>query len=428
LLKLEILIHFFRTSILITQNGGNTMQQKKRLIFSAIIVFISLLMGYTATAATKKIKVGYSIPLNVSFGVEINRALKVAVPMLNKAGGITVKGERYDLEVKVLDDQYNADKARTNAERFIYQDGFKHIFYLGSVPVIAAFPVTEKAGALMLAGASTDKHLMPPSRYTFRSAEGPLAKAVKFKFVRDHFPNAKTIVLTEQDDEAGKADGRRVAKIAPYYNFKLLDTLYYPRGSKDFTSIATKIKSINPDIVVFAATEAGTAIGLQIKALRIAGYTGGVAKTEELNMKELKSVASNEQLEGLIGKVGPDLDPNVSQLFKDFKKNFIAEYGEWPTIYYGFLSALHMFKAAVEKADSLEVEDIAKAIEGGLEWETFSGGFMNIKRQDIGINRMAGCIAGASFGVVTNGKHVYEKSYSIQEVYRAASKVYGISR
>jgi len=403
---------------------------KGRLLLSGVVLVLAFVLaaGGISDAARKKIRVGYSIPLNVSFGVEINRALQVAVPMFNQAGGITVNGQRYDLEIMVLDDQYTPDKGRTNAERFVHREKMKYVFYLGSVPTVAAYPVTEEAGVLMLSGATTDKHLFPPSKYTFRSAEGPLAKAVKWKYIRDHWPNAKTVVLTEQDDEGGRADAARVRKIAPFYNFKLLNTLYYPRGTKDFTSIATKIKSINPDIVAFAATEAGTGIGLQIKALRAAGYAGGVAKTEELNMNELRSVASVRDLEGLIGKVGPDLDPNRSKLYMDFKKAFINKYGEWPTIYFGFLSCIHMFKAALEKANSLKVADIAAAIEKGLEWENYSGPFMNIKRQDIGVNRNAGCIAGAGFGVVKNGEHVFERRYSIWEVYEAAKKVYGISR
>jgi hypothetical protein len=185
--------------------------------------------------------------------------------------------------------------------------------------------------------------------------------------------------------------------------------------------------SINPDVVVFAATEAETAIGLQIKAIRAAGYKGKIAKTEELNMVELKGIASTADIEGLVGKVGADQIQPLPKELADFKAAYTAKYREWPTIYYGFLSCMYMFKAAAEKAQSLEVPDIAAAI-SGLVWQNINGPYMTYYREDIKLNRPVGVCTNNPMGVVKNGELVLQRTYSIEETFAASALVYGVTR
>ena len=396
-----------------------------------VVLIMSAIIACAQPAPGQKpvIKIGYSIPLNVSFGANINKALDIAVPQFNADYGVKVKGTRYDLQIIKRDDNSSADLGRTNAERFINEDKVKYVFYIGSATTTAAFPVTEQAGVLLFSGAAVDQHLLPPSKYTFRSAESFHSKAVKWKYIREHFPKATKVGLIVSDNAGGKTDADRCKAIAPIYNLVLTDEyiLYYPPGAKDFTAIATKLANLNPDVVVFNATEADTAIGLQIKALRAAGYKGGLAKTEEVNVDELKNVASPQEYEGLLGKCQPDQLPQVSKMLKDFKAGYQAQFKEWPTFLYGFLSCVPMFKAAAEKANSLEVPDIANAV-NGLEWESWSGPFETFCRQDLKVTRPVGVESIAPMGYIKNGVLTWEKTYSLKEAQEAAGKVYGVTK
>lgn len=378
-------------------------------------------------APPQVIKMGYSIPLNMSYGVGVKKALDVYLPQFNQTG-ITIKGQKYIVELDIRDDESKPDLGRTNAEYFV-QAKLNYVVYIGSATTVAAATVTEAANVLMFSGASTDQHLLAPAKYTFRSAESYHSKSIKWKFIRDHFPNAKTVGIFEQDNESGKVDAARCKQIAPVYNLSLPDSnvLFYPAGASDFTAIATKMVSINPDIIVFAATEAETAIGLQVKALRAAGYKGGLAKTEELNITELKQVASLTDIEGMIAKCQPDAMPDTSKAFNDFKTAYIAKYGDWPTIYYGFLAFLPMFKAAAEKANSLEVPNVAAAI-SGLEWVHLSGPFATFYREDIKLDRPVGVESVAPMGVIKNGVLTWEKTYTLAECTAANNSVYGVTK
>ena len=82
---------------------------------------------------------------------------------------------------------------------------------------------------------------------------------------------------------------------------------------------------------------------------------------------------------------------------------------------------------AAEKANSLEVADIANAITG-LEWESWSGPFATFYREDIKVNRPVGVESIAPMGYVKNGELIWEKTYSIKEAQEAAEKVYGITK
>lgn len=89
------------------------------------------------------------------------------------------------------------------------------------------------------------------------------------------WPNAKTVVFLAPNDEGGRARATEEKQVAESFGVKVLDTLFYPRSAVDFTSLAVKAKSYNPDVVDYPGADTGTQFGLQVKAVYATGFKGG---------------------------------------------------------------------------------------------------------------------------------------------------------
>jgi len=142
-------------------------------------------------------------------------------------------------------------------------------------------------------------------------------------------------------------------------------------------------------------------------------------------MDALKAVASDEVLEGLTGRIPADLAPVPNPLVKAFKAEWIKEYGEpFPRLAFGFMGAFYAFTAAVQKADSLNSDDIWNAMQG-LEYDSLEGHCIMTKRPDFGVTRFADCGAPMNFGRIIKGQIIWEYEVTAQEVIDASAKVRG---
>ena len=142
---------------------------------------------------------------------------------------------------------------------------------------------------------------------------------------------------------------------------------------------------------------------------------------------DLLAVASAENLEGMVVLMPENLAPNPNALLEQFKQAYIAEYGDFPPMRIPFITSIMEFKAAAEKANSLDPDAMAAAMEG-LEFEAFDGINILIKRQDLGIERACELITAAHYAVIQDGELIWVVSYSAQEVYEAANAAIGITK
>src|SRR5690606_15218719 len=99
----------------------------------------------------------------------LQHAAELAADDVNAAGGHQVAGKRYKVEVIPYDDKYQANEAVTVANRLVFEDKVKYIIGpVGSAPVLAIQPITEKNGVIVMTLGFTPKALGPDKPYTFR--------------------------------------------------------------------------------------------------------------------------------------------------------------------------------------------------------------------------------------------------------------------
>jgi ABC-type branched-subunit amino acid transport system substrate-binding protein len=244
--------------------------------------------------------------------------------------------------------------------------------------------------------------------------------------VKKIYPNARTVVFISPNDEGGRTRAAEEKQVAESFGVKVLDTLFYPRTAVDFSSIAVKAKSLNPDLVDYPGADTGTQFGLQIKAVYAAGFRGGQISAINPKMAEVTSVAGNDALEGLVCKM-PDTElPNPPPLARAVKEDYIKKYGKWSDASIPWIPAWFALLAAIKNADSLEPEAIADLIAAkGLQWQRPDGAATMVRRPDLGNNRYCDSCAEAAYAQVKTGKLDPIGRVPLNEVIGACEKVFG---
>jgi branched-chain amino acid transport system substrate-binding protein len=382
----------------------------------------------TPAAEVKILKVGCTLPFTNSLGIDTKKALEgIIIPAFNKAGGLTVKGQKYNIEMVIYDDQYTAPGGRAAVEKLVNDDKVKYIIcQVGSAPIVAGLAVTEPAKVLVMCGGASPTIVSPSNKYVFGTATWRTNLAPLFPLLKKAFPAAQTMVNLSPDDETGRSLAAANTKAAEAVGIKVLDSIYYPRDTQDFAPFATKIMALKPDIMDYPGTAAGTQFGLQFKALYEAGLKVAHVSPMAPNPVEIFSVAPKQSMEGLISVMASTDVPNPSPMAQQYKNAWMAKYGDWSNASLNWIPAFYAFVEAVKKADSLDPEVIATYMSSnGLQWESPNGKAMLVKRPDIKNDRYCDTCASLDFGLFKNGNYEYIGTISAEEALKANQAAFG---
>jgi branched-chain amino acid transport system substrate-binding protein len=226
----------------------------KRSVWSVVvllgIMIVFVLTGSSRAQSVQTLKVGSVLPLNMGMGVDTKNALEMLAADLNAAGGVVVKGQRYNVQLIVYDDKYVAETGRAAIERLIYQDKVKYLIStISSATILSGLALVEQEKILNLPSCATPRILDQNLRYTLGSSTVRTSLPPIWTAAKKLWPNAKTVVFLSPNDEGGKARATEEKQVAEAFGVKVLDTLYYARTTTDFSSLALKAKSYNPDLI-----------------------------------------------------------------------------------------------------------------------------------------------------------------------------------
>ena len=162
------------------------------------------------------------------------------------------------------------------------------------------------------------------------------------------------------------------------------------------------------------------------KALYDVGYKGGLL---------FNNIA--ETWKEIIDKVGPEAIEGAVCGFKDPRQYrtekwvlelcdaYEKKYGVWETDAVNWISGWFAFMTAVKKANSLDVDDLAKALDG-LEVECLDCRRRFVARPDKKNPRTCDSVPQQMPGAVKNGKFQLMKIMSIDENYEKTIKAFGL--
>jgi branched-chain amino acid transport system substrate-binding protein len=396
------------------------------LFFLLVAAIFSFGDAFGQASPKKTVKIGCSLPLNISFGAEIKVALDLAVDMVNRDGGITVGKEAYKVEMVIYDNKYKPEPAIAATQRLINIDKVKGLVAdTGAASILASIPIAQQSGLPMLCSSHSDRVVDPRYKYVYIVSTARSVD-ILYPLLLKARPDIKTAVIAAQDDETGRDMTRRAQIILGQRGVKVLDSFFFPRDMRDYTPVSTKVASLKPD--VFAIPGMGGAaekMGLMSKALYDTNWRGVTFVTAAPVVKDLANICPRGEAEGLYIPLGDFTElPNAPPLAVKMRKAFEQKHGEWRESGASWTMPFWFWVAAVQKAGSFEAAQIDKAL-AGLEVETPIGMAKMIKRPDLNNPKYVDTMVTPALAQVKGNKGVHIASMTTRDAIRELEKTYG---
>lgn len=375
---------------------------KKRVfaLLSAIALLLALVGGCSGDPSSNSpsggngdtpnvIKFGAALPLTGGLAMEGEKHQKgydLWAEETNKAGGITVDGKQYQVEMVYYD--YKSDNATAVklAEKLITEDKVNFLFGpMGSAAAKAVSAVTEKYQIPMISpSASSEEVFTEGYKYHFgtftpnATLTEPLADIAKEKGVT-------SIAIVSRNDLMPLSIANEMKTSCESRGIEVKYFEQYAQGTTDFSAMLIQVQKANPDwILITGYAEDGLQSIKQLKELNV----------EPKMLTMIAGAAYKEFIDGLgkdseyittacwwhqsVGYEGDD----VFKTSANFASIYEAKYGALPD--YPVASAASVgciYSQAIEKANSLD----PKAVRDVMDEETFSTFFAPIKFADSGI-------------------------------------------
>jgi branched-chain amino acid transport system substrate-binding protein len=229
---------------------------------------------------------------------------------------------------------------------------------------------------MIFAIAGGDSYLGKSHPLTFRPYYDIPASsnAILTEFKKESGNSAPTVDFVEPDDDLGHSLSGKAAAYAEQLGYNS-NVIYLSRSSTDYTPTATKVVGDHPDIIDFGPTP-GDQYGPFIKVAQQQGYKGVFSFPDTLDSTTVaKSVPMKDIAGSLTAPAWTSFPSPAGKFFSTSVKKQVDSVQGWTA--QAFDNIL-LFKAAVEKAGSLDPHAIATALgqvsaEGALGHVSYGG-------------------------------------------------------
>ncbi|TEA77235.1 ABC transporter substrate-binding protein [Allopusillimonas ginsengisoli] len=342
------------------------MIQRNKHYLLALSILAACSLVSTSAMAQEKIKLGLSLPLSgagAPWGIGADWLCKKAAAEIAEAGGVKVKDKTYNFECVSYDNKYNAADGAKVAQALVSKDGIKFIAgSIGTAPVRALQSLTERRGVLLFTSAwgASIKGPKFPLTFTQMSTTNEISGPMT-KYVAGKYP-IKTVALLNPNDATGQ-EAEKIARQAwEDAGVKVVSSDWYERGNSEFQPVAAKVSALKPDAVDLCSTPPADS-GLVFKELAGMGWDG--VKVVEVGTGADGLLATGgKSVEGVylgaaISMEGPNSNDHQRALDAGVRK---ATGDSINAVQIGTYDAVYALKAGMEKAQSIDPKDVAKAL------------------------------------------------------------------
>ena len=307
-----------------------------------------------ALAKGEPIKLGLMAPLTGSFaseGQDMQKIIELMVEETNKAGGINGA----PVELIVEDDGSTPRSAATAASRLVAQEVVAVIGTYGSAVTEASQDIYDEMGVVQVATGSTSIRLTSKGmKGFFRTCPRDDEQGrVMAKAVQDL--GFKKIAILHDNSAYGKGLADEMKN-----NLKGVDGASIPffdalqPGERDYSAVLTKIKGIQPDVIVF--TGYYPEAGLLLRQMDEMGWKVPMIGGDAANNLDLVLIAGVKAAVGYRFVSPPMPDDMDTEDAKNFLAAYHAKHGASPSSIWSVLAgdAYLVLKKAIEEkgADS----------------------------------------------------------------------------
>ncbi len=328
------------------------------------------------------IRFGAPLPLTGPLapeGVKQQQGYDLWAEQANKAGGISVDGKKYKVEIVYVDYQSNTPRAVQATEQLITQDNINFMFAaFGSGAAKAASTVSEKYKVPTMAAAASSVQVYDQGyKYLFGTftpndtLTTPLTQIIKSKA-----PDVKKIAILARNDLFPLAIAQEMEKSAKANGMEVVYFEKYAIGTLDHSAALSQIKSLSPQWIFITGyindllLARKQMVDQQIKAPVVTMIAGPAYKDFiEQAGQTAENITSASWWHPAEEYDGKDIFGKTS----NFVKLFHDKYGADPD--YGQASAAAcgaLFQLAIEKAGSLDRDKVRDEL-AKLDIVTFWG-------------------------------------------------------
>lgn len=350
--------------------------------------------GVAQAAGTKTIKIGSVWGLTgpgSEFGLLAQRGETLCKNWINAKGGITVKGEKYQIEIISEDIKATAEGAVTAANKLVHQDKVKFIVGLAApFQVDAVDSVTEPNKVVYFA--SIHDNMSAKTPYTASAMYGYAGpKPVVYEYLHKTYPSVKKVAFTEIDEPAVQKAAAAARAEMKKLGMTDAGSVKYPFGTQDYYAILNKVMTFNADALDINMEFPGGAAAI-VKQIRELGFTGPIVGNspwdpvfvrDKIGSKEYATDVIIPAFEPVSAAAAlPPILKTILQLWNDtYKVPFVSDslHG-WDPIY--------EVAQAIEAAQSFEPGDVIKAFQKMKTIDTSVGPSKVGGLKTYGINNM----------------------------------------
>lgn len=203
-------------------------------------------------AADKEIVIGGSIPMSGVFafaGIGIHAGIQDYVKMVNDAGGIEGHKLRYVPE----DSAYKVDQSVAAFKKITSQN--KVNFYYGDSTAFSKTinPELDRAGSMIMSGASFATELNDPKKYPYQFIAGPdytQQFGILLRYIAKEKPGAK-VAFVFSDTEFGRDPIETSRGVAKELGLNVAIEIMTPPGAVDVSTEIAKLRRARPDFTIF---------------------------------------------------------------------------------------------------------------------------------------------------------------------------------
>ena len=379
---------------------------RKQFFFGLLFVLllVTVKTPTTSTAAPKILKIGLVQGLQSSTGIDSVKTIKLEVNKDNKNGGLSIGGEKYQIQLVEYDAGATQDTLTTAVNKLVYQDNVKYIITGGGTGMPAIPAITEPNKVLVFLPTQMTPTWSPNWKYCFDGAATAVPQAVVIGWICKNYPDqAKNILLAYSDDAMGNLILKIVRGVFAGFGVTP-NAVSFPATASDLSSLGTKVATMNPGAFCAIAADP-TKWGLAYNAARDAGYKGLYFSGSIQSVPLLSNVLNKSALEGFLsGAYATEFTPPLNQTAADFMNDWIAQHGKWtsPSLY--AIPNYYCLKTAFQQAGSIEVDKVAAVLSNGMKYDTPCGPAQMISRPDIGVSRTVNSIYTVYMKVIKNGQ------------------------
>src|SRR6478609_3007765 len=220
--------------------------------FNSLLLAVCFGLSASAALAQDVVKFGAPLPLTGPLApgaIKQQQGYDLWAEQANKAGGISVGGKKYKVEIVYADYQSNTPRAVQTTEQMITQDNVNFMFgAFGSGAAKAASTVSEKYKVPTLAASASSAQVYDQGyKYLFGTftpndtLTTPLTEIIKSKA-----GEVKKVAILARNDLFPLAIAQEMEKSAKANGLEVVYFEKYAIGTLDHSATLSQIKSLSP--------------------------------------------------------------------------------------------------------------------------------------------------------------------------------------